>query len=113
MCNRFLRTQGVHSVEQSLEWGYAFDVHCNAFVPILLILYVVQFFFMPILISNSVLSRILGNTMYFAALVHYAYITFLGYNGTFHYLIEPLFTFHLLTMILSCYLSYCSNAIPA
>ena len=113
MCNRFLRTQGVHSVEQSLEWGYAFDVHCNAFVPILLILYVVQFFFMPILISNSVLSRILGNTMYFAALVYYAYITFLGYNGTFQYLIIAYLYSSLAYHVTFLYFSYCSNAIPA
>ena len=32
LCNRYLRSQGHgHAAEQSVEWQYAFDVHCNAF----------------------------------------------------------------------------------
>lgn len=30
------------SVEQRVEWLYAFDVHCNAFVPFFAILYAAQ-----------------------------------------------------------------------
>ena len=81
-CNRFLRVQTVHSAEQKVEWAYAFDVHCNGFVPILLLLYVLQFFFMSILTKPSVVATLLGNTLYFVALAYYQYITFLGYSGT-------------------------------
>nr|CAD7455492.1 unnamed protein product [Timema tahoe] len=31
--------------DQDVEWGYAFDVHLNAFFPLLIILHVVQLFF--------------------------------------------------------------------
>jgi len=81
--NKLLRVQAVHSVEQSVEWAYSFDIHCNSFIPVFVILYLLQFFFMPILLNAnfSILSTILGNTMYFVALVYYTYITFLGYNG--------------------------------
>ena len=66
-----------------MEWAYSFDIHCNSFIPVFVILYLLQFFFMPILLNAnfSILSTILGNTMYFVALVYYTYITFLGYNG--------------------------------
>lgn len=33
-----------HSLEQKVEWLYAFDVHCNAFVPLFLFQSVLQFF---------------------------------------------------------------------
>ena len=81
-CNRFLRVQTVHSVEQKVEWAYAFDVHCNGFVPILLLLYLLQFFFLPILTKPTFLATLLGNTLYFVALSYYQYIIFLGYSGT-------------------------------
>ena len=32
--------------DQKVEWGYAFDVHLNAFFPLLLVLHVVQPFVM-------------------------------------------------------------------
>ena len=39
--NRFLKRKVVHhhTSEQSVEWLYAFDVHCNSFVPMFMLLY--------------------------------------------------------------------------
>jgi hypothetical protein len=82
LCNRFLRVQTVHAAEQTVEWAYAFDVHCNGFVPVLLLLYLLQFFFLPILTRPTVLATLLGNTLYFVALAYYQYLMFLGYSGT-------------------------------
>lgn len=70
-----------HAVEQKVEWAYAFDVHCNSFFPLFLILYVLQFFFMPLLQRHNWISIFIGNTMYLTAAVWYIYGTFLGYNG--------------------------------
>eukprot|EP00732_Lithocolla_globosa_P002843 Lithocolla_globosa_v1_NODE_2007_length_2211_cov_13.121521.p1 type:complete len:164 gc:universal NODE_2007_length_2211_cov_13.121521:672-181(-) len=81
LCNRYLRTSTVHGVEQHVEWQYAFDVHCNAFLPLFLLLYVLQFFFIPIITADNFLSQFLGNTIYFVAVTYYTYITFLGYNA--------------------------------
>lgn len=83
LSNRFLRVTASHSIEQRVEWAYAFDVHCNAFFPVFLILYVVQFFFIPILVRSSWISLLIGNTMYFLSFAWYAYGTFLGYNGKY------------------------------
>lgn len=64
-----------------IEWGYAFDVHLNAFFPPLIILHFIQLFFYKSLISQEwFISRFLGNTFWLMALTYYIYITFLGYN---------------------------------
>ncbi len=83
IANRYLRTQqNVHVVDQSVEWLYAFDIHCNSFFPVFVLLYVAQFFFLPGLMSSSFIATFIANTMYLVALVNYYYITFLGFNGT-------------------------------
>jgi UNC-50 family len=61
LAKRFLkgrRTVGVSSDVisgvggEELEFGYCFDVHCNAFFPVFVLLYVVQYLMMPLLIKN-------------------------------------------------------------
>ena len=37
---------------EELEFGYCFDVHCNAFFPVFVFLYVVQYLVMPLLIKD-------------------------------------------------------------
>ncbi|TPX34006.1 hypothetical protein SmJEL517_g03245 [Synchytrium microbalum] len=79
--NRFLIQHHMHSVEQSVEWAYAFDVHCNSFFPMFLMTYVLQFFFIPIVKQQRWICLFLGNTIYLAAASYYIFITFLGYNA--------------------------------
>ena len=43
--NKYLRTRNAEGTKQLVEWGYAFDVHLNAFFPLLVILHVIQLFF--------------------------------------------------------------------
>ena len=54
----------VHNVEQRVEWLYAFDVHCNSYFPLFLIVYVTQFFLVPVLLKPIFLSTFLANTLY-------------------------------------------------
>lgn len=42
VANARLRVHHSHSVEQRVEWLYAFDVHCNGFVPFFLLTHVAQ-----------------------------------------------------------------------
>lgn len=43
VCNHHLKAPVVpHSVEQDVEWLYAFDIHCNAFVPVFILTHGVQ-----------------------------------------------------------------------
>ncbi|KAI9320099.1 UNC-50 [Dichotomocladium elegans] len=80
--NRFLMSNRMaYAVDRGVEWGYAFDVHCNSFFPAFLITYVLQFFFLPLLRRSNWISLFAGNTMYFCAAVWYIYITFLGYSA--------------------------------
>lgn len=82
LANRKLKASSPsHAVEQRVEWLYAFDVHCNAFFPLFVLLYVVQFFLCPILLSQTFLGTLLSCLLYAAATCYYFYITFLGYNA--------------------------------
>jgi len=81
VANKYLRQYHSHSVEQEVEWQFAFDVHTNGFFCSFLVTYVLQYFLLPLLIGNSVLSCILANILYALATVWYAYITHLGYRA--------------------------------
>eukprot|EP00892_Ulva_mutabilis_P006788 jgi/Ulvmu1/4481/UM002_0206.1 len=81
--NRFLKRKAVHhhTSEQSVEWLYAFDVHCNSFIPMFLMLYVAQYFLTPILLWKSVFSSIISCLLYVAGVSYYHYMNFLGYSA--------------------------------
>jgi hypothetical protein len=42
LANKYMRQYHSHSVEQDVEWLYAFDVHANAFFCSFLVTYVLQ-----------------------------------------------------------------------
>lgn len=78
--NKYLRKPTCRT--EDVEWGYAFDVHLNAFFPLLVILHVFQLFFYHVLTSHSwFVSRLFGNTLWLIAISYYIYITFLGYSA--------------------------------
>jgi len=67
---------------QDVEWGYAFDVHLNAFFPLLMILHFFQLPFLHWFINTHLFaSRFFGNSMWLLAIGYYIYITFLGYSA--------------------------------
>ncbi|KAL5012944.1 hypothetical protein ScPMuIL_011495 [Solemya velum] len=67
---------------QDVEWGYCFDVHLNAFFPLLMILHLFQIVFL-----NSVINKdwffgcLFGNSLWLIAVGYYIYINFLGYSA--------------------------------
>lgn len=80
--NKFLtQTINSYAVAQKVEWQYAFDVHCNAFIPFYILLYVVQLFFLPLLLKDNWISMFIGNIMYVSAFIWYIVGTFLGLNA--------------------------------
>jgi len=80
--NRFLRMSARHhQVEQHVEWLYAFDVHCNSFFPLFLLLYVLQFLLSPLLLWKSFVAAALSCVLYTVALGYYHYLNFLGYSA--------------------------------
>ena len=68
-------------VKQKVEWLYAFDIHCNAFFPFFIMIYVIQFFLLPLVLGASLFSLILSNTIYVIGFSWYFYVTHLGYRG--------------------------------
>jgi len=81
--NRYLRVydHSLRSTDQTVEWLYSFDVHCNSFFPMFLLLYVIQFFLLPLVLHDSFLAAFLGNSLYLVAYVNYIRITFLGFQA--------------------------------
>ena len=69
-----------HTNKQTVEWLYAFDIHCNSFFPLFMLLYVVQYFLLLVLMRSQFISILLGNTLYALAFSYYFYVTFLGYD---------------------------------
>lgn len=65
---------------ESVEWLYAFDVHCNAFLPLFLLLHVLQYLLLPLLLRHGFLAAFMSNSLYAAAFSVYHYLTFLGYS---------------------------------
>mmetsp|Transcript_34549 Transcript_34549/g.87356 ORF Transcript_34549/g.87356 Transcript_34549/m.87356 type:complete len:245 (-) Transcript_34549:547-1281(-) len=80
--NKFLRKKlHSHQVEQHVEWLYAFDVHCNSYFPLFLVLYVLQFLLSPLLLWRSFMANALSCGLYAVGLGYYHYMAFLGYSA--------------------------------
>uniref|UniRef100_A0A914CAE4 Unc-50-like protein n=1 Tax=Acrobeloides nanus TaxID=290746 RepID=A0A914CAE4_9BILA len=101
--NRYLRKV----TDQDVEWGYCFDVHLNAFFPLLIMLHVIlPLLFYGLIDYSGFFARLLGNTIWFIAVIYYVYITFLGYTALpiltkthiFLYPITFLFIFYIATI---------------
>lgn len=79
--NKYLRFPGGEKQKEGVEFGYAFDVHLNAFFPLLIILHVVQLLYTPLAHVSPFLGRFFGNSLWLIAFLYYFYITFLGYSA--------------------------------
>ncbi|KAJ7636923.1 UNC-50 [Roridomyces roridus] len=65
----------------SVEWGYTFDVHTNAFFPFYLTLYLAQLFLLPVIRRDNWVCLWAGNTLYLAGFAQYIYGTYLGLSA--------------------------------
>lgn len=67
--NRFLLKRNMHShaIDQTVEWLYAFDVHCNSFFPLFLLLYVLQFLISPFLLQKHIVATVASIALYVLA----------------------------------------------
>ncbi|CAG0887004.1 unnamed protein product [Cyprideis torosa] len=82
--NKYLRRHP--NGDEDVEWGYAFDIHLNAFFPPLVILHVFQVLFYIIFHEAGMLhiwlvGLVIGNTFWLLGIGYYIYITFLGYKS--------------------------------
>lgn len=82
LTNSYLREEAPnsHVVEQRVEWLYAFDVHCNSFFPMFVLLYVIHYFLSPLLVAHGFIPVLLSNLLFMVAACYYHYLNFLGYD---------------------------------
>lgn len=81
--NKFLKPK---NLPQDVEWGFAFDIHLNAFFPPLILLHFLLLIFYNLFLQHEVgklgaVAIVFGNSFWLAAAIYYVYITFLGYNS--------------------------------
>eukprot|EP00918_Siedleckia_nematoides_P106989 GHVU01233310.1.p1 GENE.GHVU01233310.1~~GHVU01233310.1.p1 ORF type:complete len:261 (+),score=22.51 GHVU01233310.1:137-919(+) len=63
-----------------IEWAYCFDVHCNAAFASFIISWVLQYLLLPIIIKDTFVPAVVANSLHFASVVFYCYVTTLGFN---------------------------------
>jgi len=63
LANKYLRQRHSHSVEQEVEWMYAFDVHINSYMCSFMLTHVLQYFVLPILLSPSLMTSVLKHAV--------------------------------------------------
>ena len=61
---------------------YALDIHFNSFFPVLLILGVLQYIFLPYFVHTTWLPTFCADLLFAAAITAYSFITFMGYMCT-------------------------------
>jgi hypothetical protein len=82
VANSKMRIVGdAHSVDQHVEWLYAFDIHANALFPTFLLLSLGQYVLLPFLLSPTYAACLFANSLYALAGLIYVYITHLGYRS--------------------------------
>jgi UNC-50 family len=79
IANKYLVVRQSHSSDQQVEWLYAFDIFCNAYVPILIGCYGIGFLLLPIITVNGYFGTIVGNLVFLLSIIYHWYITFRGY----------------------------------
>ena len=82
VANSKMRIVGdAHSVDQHVEWLYAFDIHANALFPTFLLLSVGQYVLLPLLLRPTYSACLFANSLYALGGLTYVYITHLGYRS--------------------------------
>jgi hypothetical protein len=86
LANRYMRaknssSRGSGDSNSSVEWLFAFDVHCNSFVPLFVALYVGQLILSPLLAQRGFICALLSNLLYGLSLSYYHYCQFVGFNS--------------------------------
>eukprot|EP00588_Corethron_pennatum_P022601 CAMPEP_0194331796 /NCGR_PEP_ID=MMETSP0171-20130528/56951_1 /TAXON_ID=218684 /ORGANISM="Corethron pennatum, Strain L29A3" /LENGTH=303 /DNA_ID=CAMNT_0039093417 /DNA_START=133 /DNA_END=1044 /DNA_ORIENTATION=+ len=72
---------GGRHVRQSVEWMYAWDIHCNAYFVWFTVVWGVQFFLSKFLVGENLFPFIVSNALYAVAFTWYFYVTHLGYRA--------------------------------
>eukprot|EP01091_Cochliopodium_minus_P002236 TRINITY_DN12102_c0_g1_i1.p1 TRINITY_DN12102_c0_g1~~TRINITY_DN12102_c0_g1_i1.p1 ORF type:complete len:246 (+),score=23.18 TRINITY_DN12102_c0_g1_i1:35-772(+) len=78
--NKYMRNKELLS-DQKVEWLFAFDIHCNSYFPLFLLLYVVQYLMIPFLIGQGFFPAFLSNTLYAFAFIYYFRLSLHGYSS--------------------------------
>ncbi len=68
-----------HTLDQEVEWLFAWDVACNASVALLVHLHVVPMLLAPLLLWDSFVATVLANLYLCVGVLHFWYVVVLGF----------------------------------
>ena len=68
------------TTNQTIEYIYAFDIHCNGFVPMYTFCAIIPFIFIGITSKdNYMIQVLLSNSSLCIGILYYSYVTFISY----------------------------------
>ena len=68
------------TTNQTIEYIYAFDIHCNGFVPMYTFCVIIPFIFIGITSKdNYMIQVLLSNSLLCIGILYYSYVTFISY----------------------------------
>ncbi|KAL9646685.1 hypothetical protein ABK040_001108 [Willaertia magna] len=97
---------------ESVEWLFAFDIHCNAFFPLFLLLYVIQYILLPILTLENIFCLLLSNILFTFAFGYYFYITFRGFIELHFLKNQEIYLYPIAFIIIGFFISVFSSFNP-
>ncbi|KAH3900652.1 Gmh1p SCDLUD_003648 [Saccharomycodes ludwigii] len=68
------------SRNMKVEWAYCFDIHCDSFLIVWVLLYFLQFILLPVINLHKWIGLFIGNTLYAISFCHYFILSFYGYS---------------------------------
>jgi len=86
--------EATFSKGQTVESIYAFDIHCNAFVPFYFFTNILQFFCLPVIFKEGYLGTVISNILFTVGILYYFYVTMLCYYCTYK-LFHVLFKYYI------------------
>ncbi|KAG8345582.1 putative UNC 50 family [Trypanosoma vivax] len=69
----------ISDAQREMDWQYSFDVHCNGYFPYFVWTKAVHYVFLPLVLQDSFLARLVGNSLHLIGCSLYIYVVFLGY----------------------------------
>lgn len=80
LVEKYLKNEELgYNRNQNVEFLYAFDIHCNSFIPLYFFSTIIQYIFLPLILTDSYFSTIISNSLYTIGVLYYFYVTLLGY----------------------------------
>jgi hypothetical protein len=78
---KYYKIDDSYAKQRKIEIFYAFDIHCNSFVPLYFMTFTIQLLLFPIIDTSTYISSFISNILYAIGICGYVISTNIGYSG--------------------------------